>query len=103
VQIKTRAAGVLAVTAAAVAMMSGPAFASNSPVVGNIIGDGNTSTTSGNNVQMPVSMPLNFCGNVIGFLGFAEAGCRGGAAVLFDSGNTTTNNVAFDFAAPPAP
>ena len=33
-QIKTRVAGVLATSAAAIAIMGGPAFASNNPVVG---------------------------------------------------------------------
>ena len=91
-QIKTRAAGVLAVTAAAVAMMGGPAFASNSPTVGNTWGNGNLSILSGNNTQIPISVPVNVCGTAVAVLGFAEAGCQGGAAVLFDSGNTSTTN-----------
>ena len=37
-QIKTRVAGVLAVTTAAVALIGGPAFADNSPSVGNVTG-----------------------------------------------------------------
>jgi hypothetical protein len=54
VQIKTRVAGVLAVSAAAIAIMGGPAFASNNPVTGNILGNGNIPILSGNNVQIPV-------------------------------------------------
>lgn len=92
-QIKTRVAGVLAVTASAVAMMGAPAFASNSPVVGNTVGNGNLSLLSGNNVQIPISIPIDVCGNALAILGFANAAtCCGGAAVNFDSGNTTTNN-----------
>jgi ChpA-C len=88
VQMKTRAAGVLAVAASAVAMMGAPAFASNSPSVGNITGNSNVSTLSGNNVQVPVQIPVNFCGNALAILGFADAGCQGGAAAFLDSFNS---------------
>jgi small secreted domain DUF320 len=86
VQIKTRIAGVLAVTAAGVAMIGGPAFA-GSPHVGNILGNGNLSIASGNNVQIPVSVPVNVCGVAVSILGFSDAGCQGGAAsaILFDN------------------
>jgi hypothetical protein len=47
VQIKTRVAGVLATSAAAIAITGGPAFASNNPVVGNIVGNGNIPILSG--------------------------------------------------------
>jgi len=88
VQIKTRVAGVLAVSAAAIAIMGGPAFASNNPVVGNIVGNGNIPILSGNNVQIPVQIPVDVCGNALAILGFSNAGCFGGsAAVLDDSGN----------------
>jgi hypothetical protein len=62
VQIKTRVAGVLATSAAAIAIMGGPAFASNNPVVGNIVGNGNIPILSGNNVQIPVHVPVDICG-----------------------------------------
>jgi ChpA-C len=88
VQMRTRAAGVLAVAASAVAMMGAPAFASNSPSTGNITGNYNVSTLSGNNVQVPVQMPVNFCGNALAILGFADAGCQGGAAAFLDSFNS---------------
>jgi len=86
VQIKTRVAGVLAVTAAAVAMFGGTAFA-GSPHVGNILGNGNLSIASGNNVQIPVSVPVNVCGVAVALLGFSNAGCEGGAAsaIVFDN------------------
>jgi hypothetical protein len=48
--MRTRVAGVLVTAAAAVAMMGAPAFASNSPSVGNITGNGNFSALRGNNV-----------------------------------------------------
>jgi len=82
VQMKTRVAGVLAVAASAVAMLGGPAFASNSPSVGNITGNYNVSTASGNNVQIPVLAPVDVCGDAVGILGFANASCVGGAWAL---------------------
>jgi hypothetical protein len=82
------------VTAAAVAMVGGPAFASNSPSVGNVTGIANFSLLSGNNVEMPVNMPENVCGIAVSFLGFTNAGCRGGADVINDSGNASND---FDF------
>jgi len=88
VQMKTRVAGVLAVAASAVAMMGGPAFASNSPTVGNITGNSNVSTASGNNVQIPVLLPVDICGNALAILGFANASCEGGAAAFLDSFNS---------------
>jgi len=93
VQIKTRVAGVLAVSAAAIAIMGGPAFASNNPVtgnpvVGNIVGNGNIPILSGNNVQIPVQIPVDICGNAVGLLGFANASCQGGAAAFLDSFNS---------------
>ena len=48
-------------------------------------------------MQIPISIPVDVCGNVLAILGFASAGCRGGAAVLFDSGNTSTTNNNFNF------
>ena len=83
-QIKTRVAGLLAVSAAAIAMVSDPAFASNNPVTGNIVGNGNVPILSGNNVQIPVDI----CGNAVGLLGFANASCQGGAAAFLDSFNS---------------
>ena len=65
-QIKTRVAGVLAVSAAAIAIMGGPAFASNNPITGNIVGNGNIPILSGNNVQIPVQVPVDICGNAVG-------------------------------------
>ena len=90
-QIKTRIAGVLAVTTAAVALIGGPAFASNSPHVGNVTGIANFSLLSGNDVEVPVNVPVNICGVAVSLLGFTNAGCRGGAGVVSDSGNTNND------------
>lgn len=43
-------------------------------------GDG--SVLGGNQVNLPISVPINVCGNAVALLGQAYAGCRGGAAVL---------------------
>lgn len=97
-QIKTRAAGVLAVTAAAVAMIGGPAFADNSPSVGNVTGVANFSLLSGNDIGIPINLPINVCGAAVAILGFSHAGCQGGAGVISDSGNTSTSTgTGFDF------
>lgn len=88
-QFKIRAAGVLAVTASAVALMGAPAFAQTGPS-GNINGLGNLGVLNGNTVNVPLSMPISLCGGALAILGFAEAGCRGGAEVIVDSGNTTS-------------
>jgi hypothetical protein len=36
---------------------------------------------SGNQVNAPISVPVNVCGNAVGVLGHADAGCTGGAKV----------------------
>jgi hypothetical protein len=91
-QIKTRVAGVFAVTAVAVAAIGGPAFADNAPNVGNVTGIANFSLASGNNIDVPVNLPINICGAAVSILGFSNAGCRGGAGVINDSGNTSNGN-----------
>lgn len=81
-QMRTRVAGVLATAAAAVALAGAPAFASDSPAVGNTTGNYNISGLAGNNVQVPVLVPVDICGNAAAILGFADAGCQGGALAL---------------------
>jgi hypothetical protein len=76
---------VLATSAAAIAIMGGPAFASDNPIVGNTVGNGNISILSGNNVQIPVQVPVDICGSAVGLLGLANATCQGGAAAFLDS------------------
>ena len=57
------------------------------------IGIANAGTTSGNNsigggnqVSVPVSIPVNVCGNAVAVLGGAFAACEGGASVSHDTG-----------------
>ncbi len=40
---------------------------------------GNVGILSGNQVYLPIQAPINLCGNAIGVLGNASAGCQGGA------------------------
>lgn len=42
---------------------------------------GNVSVLDGNQVYVPVSVPVDVCGNAVAILGFATAGCQGGATV----------------------
>jgi len=48
---------------------------------GNTTGVGNLSLVSGNTVNAPVSVPVNVCAVSAGVVGFANSGCKGGAAV----------------------
>jgi small secreted domain DUF320 len=80
--MKTRVAGVLAMSACAVAVMGGPAFASTYNGGYHINNAGNVSILNGNTVNIPVSIPIDVCGNAVAVLGFAEASCQGGAGVF---------------------
>ncbi|WP_165970384.1 chaplin family protein [Actinomadura sp. 6K520] len=42
---------------------------------------GNHGIASGNQVNAPISLPVNVCGNGAAVLGHADAGCKGGAKV----------------------
>ncbi|WP_327088746.1 chaplin family protein [Nonomuraea sp. NBC_01738] len=42
---------------------------------------GNSSVLGGNQVNAPISAPVNACGNAVSLFGSAEAGCKGGATV----------------------
>jgi hypothetical protein len=79
-QIKTRAAVVLATAASSVALMAAPAFASAGPV--NMSTSGNGSILGGNQFFVPISVPVDVCGNAVAVLGIANAGCEGGAGVF---------------------
>jgi hypothetical protein len=95
VQIKTRVAGIVAVSASAVALMAAPAFAQSGPS-GNVTGVGNLGILNGNAVNVPITAPINLCGGAIAILGFANAHCVGGAeaTVVNDS---TIENYGFGF------
>jgi hypothetical protein len=93
VQTRTRVAGVLAATTCAMVMVGGPAFAYTPHHERSPVNSGNTSIGSGNDVDTPISVPVNICGTAIAILGFADASCVGGAGVFFgDLGNLNTFN-----------
>lgn len=69
-------------SACAVAVMGGPAFASTYNGGYHINNAGNVSILNGNTVNIPVSIPIDVCGNAVAVLGFAEASCQGGAGVF---------------------
>ena len=96
-QMKTRVGGALVAAASAVALMGVPAFAATAgghgshsshgghggpQTVGGQHTSGAGSVLGGNQVNVPISVPINVCGNAIAILGIAEAGCQGGAGVL---------------------
>jgi ChpA-C len=85
VQMKTRVAGVLVTSACAVGLIGAPAFASRHDV--HVFNYKNSSMLSDNTVNIPVSIPVDVCGNAIAILGFAEASCQGGAGVFLNSPN----------------
>ncbi|MED7928860.1 chaplin family protein [Nonomuraea sp. LP-02] len=57
---------------------------------------GNASVLGGNQINAPISAPLNVCGNAIAIFGAATAGCKGGAEVHNNGrgagGNRTSGN-----------
>ncbi|MFI6814219.1 chaplin family protein [Nonomuraea sp. NPDC050328] len=42
---------------------------------------GNSSVLGGNQVNAPISAPINACGNAVSLFGNSDAGCKGGASV----------------------
>lgn len=48
---------------------------------------GNNSIGGGNQVSVPISIPVSICGNAVALLGGAFAACEGGASVSHDSGD----------------
>jgi hypothetical protein len=85
-QFRKRAAVVLAASASAVALMGAPAFAAsahdNSGPSSTWITSGNGSILGGNQIFIPINVPIDVCGNAIAILGIAgSAGCQGGASV----------------------
>ncbi|SDL82620.1 Small secreted domain [Nonomuraea maritima] len=58
---------------------------------------GNGSVLGGNQVNAPITAPVNLCGNAISLVGRADAGCKGGSSVRQSgsgggSGNRTSGN-----------
>jgi ChpA-C len=83
---KARWVSAAAGTVVLVAGFAAPASAALADGGGNGNG-GVLSVLSGNNVNAPVSLPVDVCGVAVGLLGGADAGCAGGAASNTDISN----------------
>ncbi|HEY1915912.1 MAG TPA: chaplin family protein [Streptosporangiaceae bacterium] len=76
----------------AISACKGGAVAGGGSGSGHMTTSGNNSILGGNQINAPISIPVNICGNAAAVLGFAAAGCEGGAAVLGSgSGGATTS------------
>ena len=65
-------------TASFVALGAGPALADVTHGDGSVLG--------GNQVNAPITAPVNVCGNTVGLVGDALAGCQGGSKVTTGGG-----------------
>jgi ChpA-C len=70
---KLTATGMLMAAAGSVMMFGAPANADTT--------SGNGSVLGGNQINIPITVPIDICGNAIAILGIAGAGCVGGASV----------------------
>jgi hypothetical protein len=68
-------------TATAVAAAVTGALTLASPANAGIDTSGDGGILSGNQIFVPVSIPVDACGNAIAVMGRTRAGCRGGALV----------------------
>jgi ChpA-C len=71
---KFAAAGVVAAAASGALLLGSPAYADNDT-------SGEYGLLSGNQAVVPISIPINACGNSVALLGLAGSHCRGGASV----------------------
>ncbi|MWK35673.1 DUF320 domain-containing protein [Actinomadura sp. J1-007] len=62
-----------------------------SPVAFADTTSGESGVLGGNQANLPVSAPVNACGNALGLLGKAKAGCEGGATVDNNGGGQKTS------------
>ncbi|MEV4010659.1 chaplin family protein [Nonomuraea angiospora] len=46
---------------------------------------GNGSVLGGNQLHLPIAIPINVCGNAVAVIGAAFAGCQGGATAYVPS------------------
>jgi hypothetical protein len=64
--------------------------AANAATINSI---GNSGLLTGNQANATVQAPIDVCGNAVGVLGFAEAGCKGGSWATIGDDNTTLNSI----------
>ena len=74
---KTRVVGAMIAGVAAVTMLGGPALADTNT-------SGDFGLGSGNQVQVPINVPVNVCGNSVGILGVANSAAKCGAVGIND-------------------
>ncbi|WP_433176958.1 chaplin [Actinoallomurus sp. CA-150999] len=72
---KLTAAGVAAAAVTGALLLAAPA---NAGIIGT---SGEGGVLSGNQVIVPITAPINVCGNAVSVIGIAGAGCKGGASV----------------------
>jgi LPXTG-motif cell wall-anchored protein len=76
----------------ALSACKGGAVAAGGSGSGHMTTSGNNSILGGNQVNVPISIPVNVCGNAAAVLGFAAAGCEGGAWAGNTGGGTATTS-----------
>jgi hypothetical protein len=81
----------LALLGDAVGACHGGASASGGSTGGGTT-SGNHSIGGGNQVSVPISVPVNVCGNSVAALGHAKSGCKGGASTSGGSGGGSTTS-----------
>jgi hypothetical protein len=96
--MKLAAWGGIAVTTVALALSGqGAAQASTAARVSTTARAGSTSgngsIASGNQLGLPISVPIDLCGNVVAVLGLGHAECTGGASVASGASGTGTGKV----------
>ncbi|MBE1532939.1 chaplin family protein [Actinomadura algeriensis] len=85
---KLAATGVLGFAVTASALAAAPAAYAGGGHDGGPFSDNKTSgdfsILGGNQVFVPISAPIDVCGNAVAVIGIAAAQCEGGAEVDFD-------------------
>lgn len=71
---KLAATGILGFAVAGAVLTAAPAGADTGGITSGAGG-----VLSGNQVFVPISIPVNVCGNAVAVIGIANAGCKGGA------------------------
>jgi hypothetical protein len=70
----------------------GGAAVKNHGVGGGNKTSGKSSVAGGNQINAPISAPIDACGNAVAIFGNADAGCKGGAEVTNKGGGAGTTN-----------
>lgn len=71
---KLAVTGVISMAATGMLLAGAPAQA-------DVRTSGDGGVLSGNQVIVPIAIPVNVCGNAVAVIGIAGAGCKGGASV----------------------